>query len=150
MTKNQAAESITTLMSGYSTMTDVQKADTIEAVTKLASMVDDEPATHRNGTARQTAKVDLTGRVGYLDARYDTSGDPIVPATITVREYLEGEEEGPVFLHTHCGALQVTGVHFFHDGPWLVTGHGLNQASWCVSYGARLYFDKAEAERSAS
>ena len=104
----------------------------------------------RNGTARKTTKVDLTGRVGYLDAKYDTSGDPIVPATITVREYLEGEEERPVFLHTHCGTFQVTGVHFFSDGPWLVTGRGLSQASWCVSYGERLYFDKAEAERSAS
>jgi hypothetical protein len=150
MTENQAAESITALMSGYSTMTDVQKADAIEAVAKLAGMVDDEPATRRNGTASQTTKTGLTGRVGYLDAKYDTSGDPIVPATVTVREYLEGEEEGPVFLHTHCGVLQVTGVHFFHDGPWLVTGHGLGQASWCASYGERLYFDKAEAERSAS
>jgi hypothetical protein len=70
--------------------------------------------------------------------------------TITVREYLEGEEERPVFLHTHCGSFQVTGVHFFGDGPWLVTGRGLNQASWCVSYGERLYFDQAEAERSTS
>ena len=70
--------------------------------------------------------------------------------TITVREYLEGEEERPVFLHTHCGTFQVTGVHFFGDGPWLVTGRGLNQASWCVSYGERLYFDQAEAERSTS
>ena len=70
--------------------------------------------------------------------------------TTTVREYLEGEEVGPVFLHTHCGTFQVTGVHFFSDGPWLVTGHGFNQASWCVSYGERLYFDKAEAQRSAS
>ena len=105
---------------------------------------------HRNGTARKTAKADLTGRVGYLDAKYDTSGDPIVPATITVREYLEGEEERPVFLHTHLGTFQVTGVHFFSDGPWLVTGRGLTQSSWCVAYSDRLYFDKAEAERSAS
>ena len=44
MTKSQAAESITVLVPGYSTMTDAQKADAIEAVTKLAGMVDDEPA----------------------------------------------------------------------------------------------------------
>ena len=105
---------------------------------------------HRNGTASKTAKVDVAGRTGYLDAKYDTSGDPIVPTTITVREYLEGEEERPVFLHTHLGALQVTGVNFFSDGPWLRTGHGWLTASWCVAYSDRLYFDKAEAERSAS
>ena len=117
MTKAQAAESITALMSGYSAMTDAQKAGAIEAAKALADLIDEAPTT---------------------------------PETITVREYLEGEEERPVFLHTHCGAFQVSGVHFFSDGPWLVTGHGFNQASWCVSYGERLYFDKAEAERSAS
>ena len=31
-----------------------------------------------------------------------------------------------------------------------ITGRGLGQASWCVSYGERLYFDQAVAERSAS
>ena len=108
------------------------------------------PMPRSNGHAVKTAATDVAGKTGYLDAKYDTSGDPIEPATITVREYLEGEEEGPVFLHTHCGTFQVTGVHFFHDGPWLITGRGFHQASWCVSYGERLYFDKAEAERSAS
>jgi len=117
MTKAQAAESITALMSGYSAMTDAQKAGAIEAAKALADLIDEAPTT---------------------------------PETITVREYIEGEEERPVFLHTHCGALQVTGVHFFSDGPWLVTGRGLTQSSWCVAYSDRLYFDKAEAERSAS
>ena len=86
---------------------------------------------------------EIAAELRYLDSIADL-------ATITVRQYLEGEDERPVYLHTHHGALRVTGVHFFGDGPWLVTGHGFHAASWCVAYNERLYFSEAEAERQAS
>lgn len=106
-------------------------------------MTDQQHTHHPDDVAGGTLPTDTERAQGGDD-------DPIAPATITVREYLEGEEEGPVFLHTHLGALLVTGVNFFSDGPWLRTGHGWLTASWCVAYSDRLYFNKAEAERSAS
>jgi len=32
-----------------------------------------------NGKASTTSKIDVAGQTGYLDAKYDTSGDPLLP-----------------------------------------------------------------------
>ena len=35
--------------------------------------------TNPNGRASTTNKIDVAGKTGYLDAKYDTSGDPLLP-----------------------------------------------------------------------
>ena len=43
---------------------------------------------------------------------------------MTVRDYIAGnyDKRRPVYIDTHCGRLEVTGIRWPETNPWIVTG----------------------------
>lgn len=55
---------------------------------------------------------------------------------ITVREYIDGAAKGcDTYINTFQGRKKVAYISNPETDPWVVTGEGLNTASWCVHYG---------------
>ena len=60
--------------------------------------------------------------------------------TTTVRRYSDGEHAGQqLYLETAWGDLLVTGIRYFSDGPWIITGKGWqSERTFAVCWDTRL------------
>lgn len=63
---------------------------------------------------------------------------------IQVRDWQRGEV---AFLPVqgHDRVVEVAYIRRSHDGPWVVTGSGLNQQSFCVTPDTALFTERDEA-----
>jgi len=59
-------------------------------------------------------------------------------AAVTVGDYIKRKPTEDFYIPTFSGLHKVEYVRWPDTDPWVVTGSGLNQSSWCVHYGTTL------------